>query len=49
MLIGLPGFSCFKIFLFQCFKPVPCFVVQEWDPTTTAVHLQTSTRESSSA
>ena len=35
MLIGLPDFSCFKIFIFQCFKPVISFVVQELDPPTT--------------
>ena len=49
MLIGFPDVSCFKIFIFQCFKPVTSFVVQEWDPPTTAVHLQTPTLESSSA
>ena len=49
MLIGLPDFSCFKNFIFQCFKPVISFVEQEWDPPTTAVHLQTPTLESSSA
>ena len=36
-------------FIFKCFKPAISFVVQEWDPPTTAVHLQTSTLESSSA
>jgi len=41
MLIGLPDFSCFKIFTFQCFKSVTPFVVQKWYPPTTAVHLQT--------
>ena len=49
MLIGFPDVSCFKIFIFQCSKPVTSFVVQEWDPPTTAVHLQTPTLESSSA
>jgi len=29
MLKGLPDFSCFKIFTFQCFKSVTPFVVQE--------------------
>jgi len=28
MLIGLPDFSCVKIFTFQCFKSVTPFVVQ---------------------
>ena len=37
MLIGLPDFSCFKFFIFQCFKPVTSCVVQEWDPPTTAI------------
>ena len=45
MLIGLPDFSCFKIFTFQCFKPVTPFVVQECYRPTTAVHLQTPTLE----
>jgi len=38
--IGLLNFSCFKFFIFQCFKPVTSCVVQEWDPPTTAIHLQ---------
>jgi len=46
MLIGLPDFSCFKIFTFQCFESVKPFVVQEWYPATTAVHLQTPTLDS---
>ena len=45
MLIGLPDFSCLKIFIFQCFKSVISFV----DTPTTAAHLQTPTLESSSA
>ena len=49
MLIGLPDFSCFKIFIFKYFKPVMSLVVQEWDPPTTAVHVQTPILESSSA
>jgi len=49
MLIGLPDFSCFKIFTFHCFKSVTPFVVQEWYPSTTAIHLQTPTIDSSSA
>ena len=49
MLIGLPDFSCFKFFIFQCFKPVTSCVVQEWVPPTTTIHLQTATLESSSA
>ena len=40
MLIGLPDFLCFKIFIFQSFKSVTPFVVQEWYPPTTVVHLQ---------
>ena len=36
LLIGLPDFSCFKFFIFHCFKPVTSCVVQEWDPPTTA-------------
>ena len=43
MLIGLPYFSCFKSFIFQCYKPVISFVVQEWDPPSTGVHLHTPT------
>ena len=46
---GLPDFSCFKFFIFQCFKPVTSRVVQEWDPPTTTTHLQTPTLASSSA
>jgi len=49
MLIDFPDFSCFKFFIFQCFKPVTSCVVQEWDPPTTSIHLQTPTLESSSA
>jgi len=49
MLKGLPDFSCFKSFIFQCLKSVTPFVVQEWYPPTTAVHLQTPTLDSSSA
>ena len=49
MIIGLPDFSCFKIFIFQCFKTSHIFFFQEWYPPTTAVHLQTPTLESSSA
>jgi len=49
MLIGLPDFSCFKFFTFQCFKPVTSCGVQESDPPTTAIHLQTATLESWSA
>jgi len=41
--IGLPDFSCLKIFTFQCFKSVTPFVVQERYPPTTAVDLQTPT------
>jgi len=49
MLVGLPDFSCFKIFTFQCFKSVTPFVVEEWYPPTTAAHLETPTLDSSSA
>ena len=49
MLKGLPDFSCFKIFIFQCFKSVAPFAVQEWYPPTIAVLLQTPTVDSSSA
>ena len=49
LVIGLPDFSCFKIFTFQCFKSVTPFVVQEWYPPTTAAHLQTPTLDRSSA
>jgi len=45
----LPDFSCFISFTFQCFKSVTYFVVQEWYPLTTAVHLRTPTLDSSSA
>jgi len=49
MLIGLPDFSCIKIFTFQYSKSVTPFVVQELYPPTTAIHLQTPVLDSSSA
>ena len=49
MLICLPGFSCYKIFSFKCFKSVTPFVVQQLSPPTTILHLQTPILDSSSA
>jgi len=49
MIISLPDFSRFKFFTVQCFKSVTPFVVEEWYPPTTAVHLQTPTVDRSSA
>ena len=45
----LARFLMLQFFIFQCFKPVTSCVVQDWDPPTTAIHLQSPTLESSSA